>query len=197
MRANDEDLEVSLRRLAASRIDEEAWTLVYRQLWPLIYSTVYRSVSGNHAMAEDIAQEVFVRVARYARFENLQDAKSFRSYLLTIARNEVVREFTSSSRMASVAESKSIESMSEDGGESVPDTVSQQEQADVLLLLQDETEQLGKEDRVLLGLMIEGYTIGEISKEIGLSYSNTAVRIHRLRKRLAEGPLGEGLRNRR
>ncbi len=48
-------------------------------------------------------------------------------------------------------------------------------------------------DQQLMKLLIEGYTLPEISSRLELSYSNAAVRLHRLRQTLRKYMQDKGL----
>lgn len=68
----------------AQNDDETAFAELVKQNLPLVYRYLFR-LTGNEAVAEDLAQETFVRVLKnLARFDT---AKPFRPWLYRIARN--------------------------------------------------------------------------------------------------------------
>ena len=67
--------------------DEEAFTALYRRRHPSVYRFALR-MSGNRALAEDVTQEVFFALIRYAkRFDPVRG--SFSAFLFGIARNHL------------------------------------------------------------------------------------------------------------
>lgn len=69
---------------AAASGDRTAFENLVRHMQGPVWRYVLHLV-GDHALAEDISQEVFLRVHR--RLHTLQDASRFVPWLLTIARN--------------------------------------------------------------------------------------------------------------
>src|SRR5438105_1398660 len=81
-------LIASIETLAHSRDDERAWGMLFNNLWPLVFATSYRILRGNRDLAEDASQDVFLRILRYARFEDFIDnPEAFKSYVRTICKN--------------------------------------------------------------------------------------------------------------
>jgi RNA polymerase sigma-70 factor (ECF subfamily) len=77
--------------------DEEAFTLIYRRRHPSIYRFALR-MSGNHAVAEDVTQEVFVALIRDAkRFDPSRG--SFAAFLFGIARNHLHKRWELDKRL--------------------------------------------------------------------------------------------------
>jgi len=82
----------------AGRGNEEAMATLIRRHQDLVFGTVYRMLSGQVADAEDIAQQVFIKVYRAApRYR--PDAK-FTTWLLTICRNCVFTHVKKNRRRA-------------------------------------------------------------------------------------------------
>src|SRR5215831_7059618 len=82
-------VELSDESLLARMLDgdEEAFTLLYRRRHPSIYRFALR-MSGNHAVAEDVTQEVFMALIRDGgRFDAARG--SFAAFLYGIARNHL------------------------------------------------------------------------------------------------------------
>lgn len=76
---SDEDL-----MLAYQRGDAKAFEILLKRYHRPIYNLVYR-FAGNSQTAEDVAQEVFIRVIRSAA--NYTQQAKFKTWLFTIARN--------------------------------------------------------------------------------------------------------------
>ena len=83
-----------LRRAQAG--DERAFAIILRQYHAPIYNYVVRVLSGDRALAEDLCQEIFVRVHRaLPRFD---DRSLFTTWLFQIAKNRLVDELRSRER---------------------------------------------------------------------------------------------------
>jgi RNA polymerase sigma-70 factor (ECF subfamily) len=83
-----------LRRAQAG--DERAFAIILRQYHAPIYNYLVRVLSGDRALAEDLCQEVFVRVHRaLPRFD---DRSLFTTWLFQIAKNRLVDELRSRER---------------------------------------------------------------------------------------------------
>jgi RNA polymerase sigma factor (sigma-70 family) len=89
-----------LLRLRAPE-DREAWNTCVEVYGPLIYGHCRRAGLA-HTDAEDVTQEVFARLSTAIRtFEYQPDLGRFRTWLGTVARNEISRFFKKQSRESS------------------------------------------------------------------------------------------------
>jgi len=63
-------LERALERLAHAPRDVEAWARLYRQMWPYVLGLSRNCLGPSFALAdaEDVSQEVFIKLARLAHF---------------------------------------------------------------------------------------------------------------------------------
>lgn len=167
-----------LERLARSPDDEDAWTELYERLWPYVFAVNYRLVRARHDVAEDLSQEVFLRLRRYCPFARLRDAEELKAYVAAMCRN-VVHSFLKAARHREVSlEEVPLEVLASPDAELV-----RRVEADDLV--RELSAQLGPEDRRLLRLILEGYGIKEIARRSGLGYSAAGVRVFRLRRKLA------------
>lgn len=67
--------------------DDRAWTALVRRHAPIVFSLARRS-SGRHDEAEDLVQEIFVKVSRTLhRFDR---GLAFKPWLLQVARNHLI-----------------------------------------------------------------------------------------------------------
>jgi RNA polymerase sigma factor (sigma-70 family) len=169
-----------IRRLGSVRSDEEAWKGLSSYLWPVLLATSYRILRGNLALSEDASQEALLRLFRLAPFEQFADnPAAFRSYALAVGRNTALRYL---SRI--LGEQKFSEN-AEAGEKATLD-----ENPELLVIRSNLLAQcivnLEVGERNMLELLLEGYNISEIASRLGLKYSATAVRIYRLRNKLAK-----------
>ena len=91
-----DELALALGQLRQSPSDEGAWRSIYSRLYPYVVAVAYRRVRDK-TIAEDIAQEVFVRIARLRPFDRIDDPEHFRAYVWRMAIN-VAHSFARSVR---------------------------------------------------------------------------------------------------
>jgi RNA polymerase sigma factor (sigma-70 family) len=175
-------LDLALKRLAAVPTDEEAWSIVYETLWPMVFAIVFRRLRGVPGLAEDAAQEVFLRLARLCPFERIRDrGGGFRPYIASMAHNvgkDYLRRFLLPPERPSDAPAEAT------GGDAV-ESVSL-ERLEAQELLEAIMSRLDKDERQILGLLLQGVSLTEIMQITGLTYTAAAVRIHRLRRKLGK-----------
>lgn len=170
MSESADPLQPLLARLGRDRTDQEAWTRLYDRMWGFVLAVVFRTLRG--AAAEDIAQEVFVRVSLYCPFEKLQTGEAFRAYLWKMARNACYSWLRRQNGEVTTPADESLP-------DSAPDPASDLEQREIYDFV---TEELTSEDQRILRLTDEGFKDYEIARILGLSTANlVAVRRHRAR----------------
>lgn len=170
--------EEAVRRLASDSDDEEAWSALYAHFWSFVVSACFRALRGAAELAEDAAQEVFLRLARYRPFSDLRDAVAFRSYLYSMSQN-VCRSYLRSVLTRPEVSLDEMLTMLPDAGSIDPeDALAAREVLDEIL------GQLDDADRQIIRLLADGYGLQEIQQALGIGYSDAGVRVHRLRRRL-------------
>jgi len=85
--------------------DEEAFTRLYRRLRGAVYRFA-RQMSGSSSVAEDVTQEVFLILLRRAELYDPQRG-SLSTYLMRIARNEILRRLDRDRAYVALAEEDS------------------------------------------------------------------------------------------
>ncbi len=171
-----------LERLKVDPSELSAWTELYERYWPFVFAVAYRRSRGAREIAEDIAQDVFIRLHRTKPFARIPGPAALRSFLYVMARN------TADSHLAhllSRRESPLTESLQ------VPVEDSVETRWDI----ERASQALAPIDQKILSLVVSGMTLKEVASATGLTYSNAAVRLHRLRKllrRLLEEPRANG-----
>jgi RNA polymerase sigma factor (sigma-70 family) len=156
--------------------DEEAWNIVYRGLWPTVFATAYRILSGDRAEAEDVAQTVFIRLVRGDTINRIRDEIHLRAYLAKMARLTAIDHL----RMRYTAKRDTI----------LLDTfVDPGVSPEISLERDDLLEKMGQKlsvpDQQLLEFLLHGYSGAEIAGQLGITHVAVRVRLHRLRQRLA------------
>lgn len=174
-------LTEALRRLAADRRDEEAWRALFLGAWGTGLSAANRTLRGQVELAKDVTQEAFQRLIKYCDFQELQDPDAFLAYFRAVCRN-VARDALArlAPELAAQVPLEELDTASPRLEKpATPEELARGEQLKGELLAT-----LDPEDQQLFRLLIEGYTLPEVSDRLNLSYANAAVRLHRLRLRL-------------
>jgi RNA polymerase sigma-70 factor (ECF subfamily) len=149
----------------------------FSELYQRYGRDVYRYsfyLSGNAAVAEDIAADVFLRVWSSAQPVRIATVKA---YLLVIARNLYLHGLRHSGR------ARELDPNAAGGGSLSRDAESREELAQVL----GELQQFPEIDRSALLLRAEhGLSYEEIAAALEISVAAAKVKVHRARVRLAE-----------
>ena len=169
------DLDKALERLAESRADEAAWTVLHNSLWPYVFAVAYRELKGAARAAEDVAQETFLRLVRSAPFERLQEPSDMRAYAGTVARNLARDTARREARQPMLAGERQRLKSEPSGslGPQLPEDV-----------LERARGHLEPQEAALLELVMRGDDLRSLAKQLGVRYGTAAVRIHRLRNKL-------------
>ena len=80
----------------AQRGDERAFSLIVRAYEVPVYNYVLRLVGGDRALAEDLTQEVFLRV--FQGLPNFSLRSKFTTWLFQVTKNRVLDELRASER---------------------------------------------------------------------------------------------------
>ncbi|MBA2737996.1 MAG: RNA polymerase sigma factor [Pyrinomonadaceae bacterium] len=149
---------------------EEIYERTARPLWSYV-----SRISGNSGLADDIAQETFLRYLR-SPLKDTDDA-GIKSYLYKIATNLVYDHFRKTQR-----ENKwRLFPATEPASETVYETFA--EETDMMRVFQN----LKPQERALLWLAyVEGYEHREIAVVLNLSAVSIKVLLFRARRRLAQ-----------
>ena len=166
--ANEDRL---LERLKAAPSDASAWAELYERYWPFVFAVAYSRSRGARELAEDIAQDVFLRLFRTKPFDRIPGSAALRSFLYVMTANAAKSQLT---RIMSRRESPLPEAF-EAAVEGSVETRWDIERA---------AQALAPIDQKILSLVVSGMRLKEVASATGLSYPNVAVRLHRLRKLL-------------
>ncbi len=159
--------------------DRECFSALVDRYLPMVYSVAYAH-TGNHADAEDVAQEALI--SAYRSLDTLRQRNRFGGWLATIARNAAHRLGARRGREERIAEEQ---------GE--PESVSPDVAARELhRIVRERVEQLGPQHaEVLLLHYFAGQRTGEMASTLGISQSAVKKRLQRAREALSNDLLGE------
>jgi RNA polymerase sigma-70 factor, ECF subfamily len=170
-RADAEPLRARLAALARGEIHE--LSTLYQEYGDLVYRTA-RRLTGNRADAEDVTQEVFVRLpVSAAGFCGESD--QFPAWLRRVAVRASLMRMRGGRRRREV------------DVEGVAALVTAPDRTLDRLSLETALAQLSLEHRTVFLLKeVEGYDHAEIAELVGITVRNSEVRLHRARRQLRE-----------
>jgi RNA polymerase sigma-70 factor (ECF subfamily) len=156
--------------------DPLVWGELYRKLRPAVYYTAYKLTGGDRAAAEDLTQDAFFRFIKMGDLQSIANEASATAYLRQITRRLLVDRIRSKRRLTTALEldaaSRDVLFDPEDHRLLVED-------------LEKIASDLPEEDRRLLAWLLEGRSVQDIAHSLlNLPYGTTAVRVHRLRKKI-------------
>ncbi|MBV9489173.1 MAG: sigma-70 family RNA polymerase sigma factor [Verrucomicrobia bacterium] len=167
------DRDRSRSGLSDGMTDLAAYERFVRRYQNMVFSVAVR-ILGNHADAEDIAQEVFLRA--YQRFDELRHSEAAGGWLKAAATNLAINHLNRyRARWRFFSEE-----------ESMPEPVSPAEPAkDFREQIEFAIQKLPDAQRVPLVLFyFHGLSYEEIANRLGISVAKVKTDIHRARERL-------------
>jgi RNA polymerase sigma factor (sigma-70 family) len=172
----NETLRELLAALAADPTSEALWSALYKHIYPYVFAVAFRAVRGSKESAKDATQVIFLRLFQYCEFTEFFEPEEFLGYVATIARHAALD--------MNKAEGKYVTGLDLTLCDFLPGGPTPQQHEQARKTLTDVLEYLGPEERQLVNLLVEGLSLEEIARQLGISYANAAVRIHRLRARM-------------
>lgn len=160
-----------LARLSRGDATEEAWTNLYVELWPYIIRTCSRNLGDAYDAAEDAAQEVFMRLAKYYHFRETEPYR-FRAYVKRVCVNVCRAYLKRFCRLQMTDFATVLDLLGAAGGN------------EELLITAALKGSLTTDEAALLEFTISGCTVDETAERLQISYGAAAVRLHRLRKKI-------------
>jgi RNA polymerase sigma factor (sigma-70 family) len=173
----DPDVLAAFRRREAGAI-----RALYREYGRLVYAVAYR-VLGRHDLAEEAAQETFVRAWKAAdRFEVDRDPAS---WLATIAKRAAIDVYRREARRPAVALSDVAA-----GDRALVSLPPELGTLDAVWRVRRAIDELPPDEATIVRLQhLDGMTHSEISEQLGISLGTVKSRSHRAHRKLA-GLLG-------
>lgn len=187
----NEQIREALHALSVNRRDNDAWRILINVTFPIALATANRILHGMLDLARDATWEAFARIARYADFDILvvTEPTGFLRYLKQVTRRTSYDLLQSLARRSSEIQSGLV--VPEGGVESRAPTPEETLAADELR--GEILKMLNHEDQRLLKMVLDGFSLPEIAERIGISYNATGVRLHRLRQKVRNYLIEEGL----
>jgi RNA polymerase sigma-70 factor (ECF subfamily) len=154
--------------------DIQAFTMIVEKYGEMIF-TVVRKIVVNKEDAEDIVQEVFIKV--FKALERFREESEFATWLYRIAYNTTISELRKKKMYFVPAEDNLL----------IYDNLDEHEEVEIKLqYLEKALKRLSPDEAFLITLhYMDEQSIESISKISNLSVSNIKVKLHRIRKKLA------------
>ena len=176
MKTSPPSLSNLLVRLRQEPANEEAWSALYKRLWPFVYGIVYYRLGGARTAAEDAAQEVFLRLARAWPSLNIVDEAAWRGYVWRVADN-VARTWRKKLCLSRGCPEAALETVPSPAPTPEAAAVANSELRRVIASLDGV-------DLTIVRLLLDGQDLQAVARATGLSYNAAAVRLHRMRLKL-------------
>lgn len=147
------------------------FTEIYNTYWQKIYRLCLGYL-GNEAQAQDVAQESFITV--WQKLPEFRKEANIGTWIFRIASNKCLR---------------SIKKDPNKFNNPLPKNLSEEKQSDIeqqVKLLHQFIAELPEIDRLIISLELEQLNQAEIASIVGLSETNTRVRIHRIKEKLKQ-----------
>ncbi len=156
----DSEMQALVQRVRGG--DREAFGAIYEALAPKVYRYLYHHTNGHASLAEDLAEDVFVKVLeKLDRYEDR--GLPFAAWVYRVAHNRLVDHYRAQPKQGSV----SIEAcydLAEQGAErSLEQTLAQGELSKALRQLTEDQR------RVVVLRFLQGLNILETAQAIGKS----------------------------
>jgi RNA polymerase sigma factor (sigma-70 family) len=159
--------------LKADPDDRAAFTAWYRETYPALFVTAHRATAGDRAAAEDLCQEAILAFMTRGGLAKVGTEGEALAYL----RRSVVNAYIDGIRR----------NRREPPGEAYLHAIgSAEEGVDFEQQYHRLWAALDAAEQQLLRMMLDGHSLGEMAEKLGLSYSNTGVRVHRIRNKIRE-----------
>jgi RNA polymerase sigma-70 factor (ECF subfamily) len=160
MGVGDVELEIQALVDRAQRGDREAFASIYERLAPKVYSYLYHHANGRAHVAEDLVEDVFVKVLeKLGSYQNR--GLPFASWVYRIAHNHLVDYFRTQPRQGVVSIDDCYHLVEPHAERSLDQTLTHTELAKALKLLTEDQR------RVIILRFLQGLNIVETARVIG------------------------------
>ncbi|WP_017443870.1 RNA polymerase sigma factor [Gayadomonas joobiniege] len=139
--------------------------------------------------AEDLAQEAFI--VAFQKLNEFSQDKAFKPWVMGIAAN-LMRNYMRKAKPVLVDETNEIERLMESAIEKIASVDSMGSRGAALKACLDELD--GEYKQLLIMHYVEGYTVGELTKQLQVKHSTMTMRLYRIRdllRKCVTGKTGE------
>jgi RNA polymerase sigma-70 factor (ECF subfamily) len=162
--------------------DEAAWSAIVQQYRRKVFNVAYKFV-GRHEEAEDLAQEVFLKV--YKSLATFDRRANFQTWLISVSRNLCIDHYRRVHHERQTIDRR-VDANELSPVSHEPDAVARLEQQDRVALLREALAALAEPLRTAVLLRdIQELSYQEIAERLGLPEGTVKSRINRGRTELA------------
>lgn len=176
--------DVSPETVAAAQAgDERAFEMIVAHYQRSVFGLAYR-LSGDATQAEDLAQEVFLRLWR--KLGQFRTSEPLRPWLMRLARNSCINALKRK-RVPTVSVHAEDDGRSREPAADAPTAPEVAERRELAACLEEAIARLPDDYRLVVTLRhVEGLAYGEIAASLGWPLGTVKVRLFRARERLRE-----------
>ncbi len=177
---SSESIDELIERCLAG--DERAWDRIVTQHWRRVFNVAYKFV-GRHDMAEDLAQEIFLKI--FKALGTFDRRANFQTWLVSVSRNLCIDHYRSVRKERELVD-RSIDAEDASPISREPDPLDALERNDRRILLHRALGQLPETLRTAVQLRdIQEQSYRDIARQLGLPEGTVKSRINRGRHELA------------
>ena len=177
---SSESIDELIERCLAG--DERAWDRIVTQHWRKVFNVAYKFV-GRHDMAEDLAQEIFLKI--FKALGTFDRRANFQTWLVSVSRNLCIDHYRSVRKERELVD-RSIDAEDASPTSREPDPLDALERNDRRILLHRALAQLPETLRTAVLLRdIQEQSYRDIARQLGLPEGTVKSRINRGRHELA------------
>ncbi|WP_299261155.1 RNA polymerase sigma factor [uncultured Aquimarina sp.] len=156
-----------------SKKNQQLFETIYRQCYPMVSQMCLGYMKGDHDLANDLSQEVFINI--WNAMGSFMGKSSHKTWVYRITVNTCLQHIRKEKRKTKIPIEKVEYALIEEFSESTSD------QNQSLYLAIGALEEL---DRLLIMMVLDGQDYDTISEVMGVKPTNVRVKIHRIKKRL-------------
>ena len=151
----------------------QSFNTLYKENYAKVYRLCLSYVSGNEEVADDLSQEVFVKI--WQNLDNFREDSQISTWVYRITVNTCLMHL------------RKIKKMQEKYTADIPDEMvddSDEEKNERLKMLRSCIGKLNEMGKILISLVLEEVPQKEIADTLGLTDENVRVKIHRNKGKL-------------
>ena len=151
----------------------QLFNTLYKENHPKVYRLCLSYVSGNEALADDLSQEVFVKI--WQNLDKFRNESQISTWIYRITVNTCLMHL------------RKVKNSQEKITDQIPEIVSDEmddSKNEKLKMLRACIQKLNEMGKILISLVLEEVPQKEIAEAVGLTNENVRVQIHRNKGKL-------------